>query len=134
MYTFLTLVALPKINLSYYTTHLYYLTFPIVHLSGCSVQSLSLENSSQKKGLRIVYKEPDKTLNHLLKIDGSPGIHLRNLRFLMIEVFKSLNKLNPQFMWNLFQVKNISITLLALPSKHSKSKGTNNILYKACWN
>ena len=108
-------------------------------ITGCT-DFISI-NNTQKKALRIVYKEPDKTLNQLLKIDGSPGIHLRNLRFLMIEVFKSLNKLNPEFMWNLFQVKNISITLrrrkiLALPSKDSKSKGTNNILYKACslWN
>mgnify|MGYP006996198031 CR=1 FL=1 len=61
----------------------------------CSKSDNTLINNTHKKALRIVYKEPDKTLSQLLDIDGSPGIHLRNLRFLMVEVFKSLNKLNP---------------------------------------
>ena len=107
----------------------------------CSKKENTLINNVHKKALRVVYKEPNKTLSQLLDIDCSPGIHLRNLRFLMVEVFKSLNELNPQFMWNLFTVKNTTIKLrrtktLVLPSSNTKSKGTNNILYRACslWN
>ena len=44
-------------------------------------------------------------------------------------------------MWNLFQIKNTSVKLsrskiLVHPSADTKSKGINNILYRACslWN
>ena len=107
----------------------------------CSKKENNLINEVHKKALRIVYKEPNKTLNRLLDLDGSSGVHLRNLRYLMIEVFKSLNKLNPKFMWNLFHVKEFPMGLrneriLVLPSGNTKSKGTNTIMYRACslWN
>ena len=46
----------------------------------------------------------------------------------MCEVFKSLHRTNPEFMWNLFKPKHLEKnlrkpTLLQLPSPKSKSKG-----------
>ena len=59
----------------------------------------------------------------------------------MCEIFKSLHRTNPEFMWNLFKPKHLEKnlrkpTLLQLPSPKSKSKGTNTLLYRAStlWN
>ena len=107
----------------------------------CSKTNNNLINSVHKKALRIVYNKYDLSLNQLLEIDNGCSIHLRNLRFLMVEVYKSLNKLNPEFMWDLFSLKNISVRLrcnkiLKLPISSSKHKCTNTIVYRACslWN
>ena len=41
--------------------------------------------------VRVVYNSDDKSFEELLQINGSVTIHQRNLRTLMIEVYKSIN-------------------------------------------
>ena len=58
-------------------------------------------------------------------------IHTRNLLTLMTEVFKSINKLNPMFMWEFFEFKETpysftserSLTLQPAKSKSYLIKG-----------
>ena len=67
--------------------------------------------------------------------------HQSHLRALIYEVFKSLNNLNPKFMWSYFVFKNITYNirkgpLLRLPAAKSTSYGVNSVLFWACllWN
>ena len=39
------------------------------------------------------------------------SIHQRHLRALICEVFKSLNNMNPEFMWSYFAFKNITYNI-----------------------
>ena len=66
---------------------------------------------------------------------------ISHLRALICEVFKSLNNLNPEFMWSYFVFKNITCNirkgpLLTLPAAKSTSYGINSVVFRACllWN
>ena len=43
--------------------------------------------------------------DELLKLAKSETIHSKNLKLLVIEVFKSIHCLNPQIMWDAFPLK-----------------------------
>ena len=45
--------------------------------------------------LRVVYDDYNSSYDELLQLNNSPSIHQRHLRFLAIEVFKSIMHLNP---------------------------------------
>ena len=88
-----------------------------------------------------MYNSFDKYLEELLQKDGSVTIHQRNLRTLMIEVYKSINKLNSEFMWDIFHIKDISYLLrkntnLILAQTNTKAYVTNAVLFRTChiWN
>ena len=52
----------------------------------------------QKRALRAVYSEPLLNLDELLKMGNSLKTHSRNLQTLPIEIYKSINRLNPEIM------------------------------------
>ena len=92
------------------------------------------------KALKVVYNS-NKNYNELLRDNNEFSIHQRQLHALICEVFKSLNNLNPEFMWSYFVFKNITYNirngpLLRLPSAKSTSYGINSVLFRACllWN
>ena len=51
----------------------------------------------QKRALRALYNAYDLSLDELLQLDGSVRIHTMHIRFLMIEVFKTVHGSNPCF-------------------------------------
>ena len=62
---------------------------------------------------------------------------IKDLRALICEVFRSLNNVNPEFMWSYFVFKNITHNirngpLLRLPSAKLTSYGINSPLFRAC--
>ena len=59
------------------------------------------------KALKVVYNS-NKNYDELLRDNNEFSIHQRHLRALICEVFKSLNNLNPEFMWSYFVFKNIT--------------------------
>ena len=78
------------------------------------------------KALKVVYNS-NKNYDELLRDNN--------------EVFKSLNNLNPEFMWSYFVFKNITYNirngpLVRLSSAKSTSYGINSVLFRACllWN
>ena len=92
-----------------------------------------------QKALKVVYNG-NKNYDEL-RDNNEVLIHQRHLRAFIYEVFKSLNNLNPEFMWSYFIVKNITYNirngpLLRLPSAKSSSHGINSVLFRACllWN
>ena len=59
------------------------------------------------KTLRIIYQS-DESYENLLNLDNSVSLHQRHLRFLVTEIFKSVSKTNPKFMFSYFSCKNLS--------------------------
>ena len=56
-----------------------------------------------KRTLQIVYDVYDESYKNLLNRNDDISIHQKHLRYLAIEVYKSLAKLNLGFMWNSFE-------------------------------
>ena len=88
------------------------------------------------KALKMVYTS-NKNYDELLRDTNEFSIQQRHLHALICEVFKSLNNLNPKFMWLYFVFKNITYNirngpLLRLPSAKSTSYGINSVLFRAC--
>ena len=90
--------------------------------------------------LKVIYQSND-TYENLLLQSNTVSVHQRHLRFLMIEIYKSISQLNPQFMWSFFTHKDIPYNLrkgpiLGLPKTHSFYYGTNAIHFRGSliWN
>ena len=62
-------------------------------------------NKIQERALRITYKDNTSQFKELLEKDNSVSIHQKNLQLLMIEVYKTKNRLNPLFMIEIFEEK-----------------------------
>ena len=60
------------------------------------------------KTLKVIY-ESNGIYENLLLQSNTVSVHQRHLRFLMIEIYKSISQLNPQFMWSFFTHKDIHI-------------------------
>ena len=92
--------------------------------------------------MRITYNsDNEETLEALLQRDGTLTIHKRNLQKLMVEVYKTLNHLNPPYMWDLFTKKVVEYDfrikiLCKLPPTRSQRFGTNSLRFKGSllWN
>jgi len=107
----------------------------------CAKKENTKINNVHKKALRILYNRPDLPFSELLKINNSYPIHILNLQKLVTEVFKSIHKINPEFMWNFFTLKELpyklrSSKLLCLPPNQSSNNCTNTLVYRAAslWN
>ena len=106
----------------------------------CNRTSENLINKAHRRCLKCVYNT-NMSLEGLTLMDNSVPIHKKNLRILMIEVYKSLNQINPDFMWDLVQYKNSPYQLrmpqiLTLPTTLSKTYGTYSLAFRESfvWN
>ena len=59
-------------------------------------------NNIHERALKIAYKDYDSSFNTLLEKDDSVNIHVKHLRNLMIEIFKTKGNINPPFMREIF--------------------------------
>ena len=107
----------------------------------CNKISNNMINKAHRRCLKCVYNKNNMSLENLSSIDGSASIHVKNLRVLMTEVYKSLNQINPEFMWDIFQIKTSPYQLrmpsnLTLPPTSSKTFGTYSLAFRASfvWN
>ena len=69
----------------------------------CSKQANSLINATHLKALRARYNNFSSTFEELLEGSHSLTIHSKNLHLMLGEVYKTLNHLNPQIMWDSFR-------------------------------
>ena len=83
----------------------------------------------------------DTTYDELVSMNRDVSIHQRHLRFLVAEVFKSINNLNPHFMQDYFKTIFFPHDLrkgntLHLPPTHSTCHGINSLLFRSSllWN
>ena len=94
-----------------------------------------------KRTLQIVYDVYDESYEKLLNRSDDISIHQKHLRHLAIEVYKSLAKLNPGFMWNFFERNHTPYNLrrgdlLLLPPAKSIRYGVNSLAFRGSllWN
>ena len=91
--------------------------------------------------LQVLHNTYDTTYDELLSINRDVSIHQKHLRFLVTDVFKSVNILNPYFMRKYFKMIFFRHNLrkgntLHLPPAHSTRHGINSLLFRGSllWN
>ena len=78
----------------------------------CSKAANDLINKTTKRAMRIIYNsDNEETLDALLQRDGTLTIYKKNLQKLMAEIYKTINDLNPPYMWELSPKKWWSMNL-----------------------
>ena len=89
----------------------------------CSKKAHSLLCKTQHKALMVRFNDFTLSLEESLIRSKSVPLHLRNLQLLACEVFKTLNHLNPEVMWDSFGLKG--------PNKYLLKRGINLKIPKA---
>ena len=91
--------------------------------------------------LQVVYNDYNSSYEHLLQLNNDVSIHQRHLRFLALEVYKTIMHLNPEFMWPYFQRNPMPYNLrngskLVLPPAKSSKHGINSLVFRGSllWN
>ena len=77
---------------------------PLVwHFNSC--ESIRKIEKIQKRYLRIILNDYESDYKTLLRYSNKPTIEIRRLRTLAVEMFKTLNEINPPYMKNIFTPK-----------------------------
>ena len=70
-----------------------------------TAKSLNKIESLQKRVLPFLYNDYSISYEGLLEKAGKVKMNVYRLRILCVEIYKAINKLNPEFMNNIFKVK-----------------------------
>ena len=84
----------------------------------CQHRSNNLINRIHERALRIAYNDYVSDFSSMLDKDESITIHKRNIHALALEIYKTINNLNPKFMDEIFCVK-----------QHNYSTRSQNLVY-----
>ena len=89
-----------------------------------------------KRALRLIHFNFSMPYDNLLLLENTNNIHTKHLYFLMIETFKSVNKLNPEIMWDSIETRNVPYSLrsgstLKLTSNNTTNFGLNSISFRS---
>ena len=77
---------------------------PLVwHFSSC--KALRKIENIHKRCLRLIHNDYDSDYETLLNISGTPTMQIKRIKQLTIEIFKTVNNLNADFMKNIFTSK-----------------------------
>ena len=76
-----------------------------------STNSLQKIEKIQERSLRFLYNDHLSSYGDLLLKSGMCTMNVSRLRYLCIEIFKTINKLNPSFMQEIFNVKSSNYSL-----------------------
>ena len=77
---------------------------PLVWMFSSAVSLKKIKNL-QKRALRFLYKSYNTSYEDLLLKSGFSSMNVKRLRALCIEIFKTLNNLNPSFMKEIFSLR-----------------------------
>ena len=98
-------------------------------------------NCSHRIALRILRNGYSAPLEELLQKSSDYTIHVKNLKKLVLEVYKCFENENPSFVWNMFHEKSIqynlrSKNLLTLPQTNTIKYGSDSIVFRGSilWN
>ena len=105
----------------------------------CNKKLTNKQELIQKRALRFLYNDYDSDYEHLLKLANKPTMEVRKLRTLAIEIFKTLNDLNPPFMKEIFTLNTRRDNVrnrLVVKTQNSKRYGSNSLrsLGPKIWN
>ena len=70
-----------------------------------NAKSVHKTEAIQKRALHFMLNDYASSYEDLLKKSGNPSLNLRRTRSLCIEIYKTINNLNPEFMEKLFKVR-----------------------------
>ena len=111
--------------------------------SGCFAGKtlLSKVQEIHFRTLQVFYNIYEKSYNDLLIFNRDITIHQKHLHFLATDVYKSVNNLNPEFMWNYFNFSALPYELrkgnkVNLPQTRTCRYGINSLLFRGLllWN
>ena len=98
-------------------------------------------NRIHEKALRIASQNKRYDFNTLLLEANSVSIHKRNLQLLLIEVYKTIQNLNPSFMKDIFVQKDMTYNrrnnlLMRIPKTRTSRHGIDSLSFLGCrlWN
>ena len=82
-----------------------------------------------------VYKAYESSFEALLTRSGSNSIHVKNLQKLMLEIFKTMNGLNPPLAWEFHERKHVTYNLriqnlCKLPAIKTMNFGLDSISFR----
>ena len=107
----------------------------------CSKAANNEINRTHKRALRTLYRDYESTFEELLDRGDTKTTHKKNLQNLMVEIYKSMNHLNPEYMWDFFVKKDVPYNLRTkelckLPSVSSQRYGINSLSFRGSllWN
>ena len=107
----------------------------------CSKVANNEINRTHKRALRTLYRDYESTFEELLDRGDTKTTHKKNLQNLMVEIYKSMNHLNPEYMWDFFVKKDVPYNLRTkelckLPSVSSQRYGINSLSFRGSllWN
>ena len=107
----------------------------------CSKGANNEINRTHKQALRALYGDYESTFEELLDRNKSLTIHKKNLQRLMVEIYKTINHLNPAYMWEFFIKKDVpynlrSNELCKIPSVNSQRYGISSLSFRGSllWN
>ncbi len=106
----------------------------------CNKQAHTLIKATLHKTLCAKLNTFILTFEEMLLTSNVTTIHTKNLQLLVIEIFKSLNQLNPEFMWKIFTLRDSTYNLrqgssLVIPNART-SRAINSFDFRAAlaWN
>ena len=106
----------------------------------CSKKAHDLINATHKRALCAKANKFSVPLDVLLRESNTVSIHTRNLRLLVIEIYKALNQLSPAIMWNTFNEWTSGYNLRRMSSlqvpRIQTAMGSNTFDFRAslAWN
>ena len=117
-------------------------TFIISQFNYCPIiwmyyqrKSNNLIDRIHERAIRIAYSDYLSDFKTLLEKDNSVTIHQRNIQSLSVEIYKALNNLNPDFMKEIFCLKQQNYHTrkqnLVYPIPRTVSYGLETFGYKA---
>lgn len=89
----------------------------------CSSKSLKKIEKIQERALRLLHNDFASDYTELLKISGKATMEVKRLRNLALEIFKTLNNLNPDYMKEIFS-KTTNLTHRPLDIKINQNNTT----------
>ena len=84
--------------------------FPLIWLFVSKVANNEI-NRTHKRALRTLYRDYESTFDEPSDRGNTKTTHKKNLQNLMVEIYKSMNHLNPEYMWDFFIKKNVPYNL-----------------------
>ena len=99
-------------------------------------KSLKKVEALQKRALRFLYNDYNTPLEEILKKSGKVCMEVNRLRYLCIEIYKSINNINPSFMKQIFQLRETNRTVrnqnrlnLCVPKVNQVSHGEKSLRF-----
>ena len=106
----------------------------------CSKRSNNLIDSVYKRSIRTVENDFTLSLDEVLARTNISNCHRKNLELLLIEIYKSVNSLNPEFMWDIFSTVNSKYALRSVQNvkipKSLSTMGKKSFVFRGAlaWN